>query len=294
MIRRTCLLVAFILGVSAIVPLVGTEGSTEAATPVFGRVHKTFQPEKGKIFVLAIGNDARSGNPDRSLADAIHILGINTRTMKGGILNFPRDSWVNIPGYGSAKINEALFRGGPELLARTIENETGIRLDYWAMVGFVGFQAIVEDLQGVKMKIPVAHNDTGASGSVLNAGMQHLKGYQALAYARARKSFSGGDIARTTHQGDMLLALQKKLQAQASENPAALFRWIAATKKHARFDLRADEMFRLGILATQVKPKDIGNVTIPVALGTVGAASVVFISPHARSIYERFRKNGSL
>jgi len=294
MIRRTCILLAFILGVSAVVPLIGGSEATRATAPLFGRVHKSFQPEKGKIFVLAIGNDARSGNPDRSLADAIHILGINTRTMKGGILNFPRDSWVNIPGQGSAKINEALFRGGPELLARTVEAVTGIRLDYWVMVGFEGFQGIVQDLRGVEMNVPTTHNDTGASGSVLTAGMQKLQGYQALAYARARKSFSGGDVARTTHQGDMLVALQRKLQTQTAKNPAALFRWIAATKRHARFDLRADEMFRLGILATQIKSKDIGNVTLPVSLGWVGAASVVFISPNAKSIYERFRENGSL
>jgi anionic cell wall polymer biosynthesis LytR-Cps2A-Psr (LCP) family protein len=124
--------------------------------------------------------------------------------------------------------------------------------------------------------------------------MQKLQGYQALAYARARKSFSGGDVARTTHQGDMLVALQRKLQTQTAKNPAALFRWIAATKRHARFDLRADEMFRLGILATQIDSKDIGNVTLPVSLGWVGAASVVFISPQAKSIYERFKENGSL
>ena len=294
MIKRICVLLAFVLGVSLVVPLIGAPEPTNAAAPLFGRVHESFQPEKGKIFVLAIGNDARSGNPDRSLADAIHILGINTRTMKGGILNFPRDSWVSIPGQGSAKMNEALFRGGPELLARTLEAETGIRLDYWVMVGFDGFQGIVEDLRGVEMNIPVAHNDTGASGSVLKAGRQHLQGYEALAYARARKSFSGGDIARTTHQGDMLVALQRKLSAETAENPATLFRWITATKKHARFDVRADEMFRLGILATQLKPKDIKHVTIPVSLGSVGAASVVFISPNAKSIYQRFRENGSL
>jgi LCP family protein required for cell wall assembly len=294
MIKRASVLLAFILGVSAAVPLIGGSDATQAAAPLFGRVHKSFQPEKGKIFVLAIGNDARSGNPDRSLADAIHILGINTRTMKGGILNIPRDSWVNIPGQGSAKINEALFRGGPELLAHTVEAETGIRLDYWVMMGFEGFQGLVQDLRGVEMNIPTAHNDTGASGSVLSAGMQKLQGYQALAYARARKSFSGGDVARTTHQGDMLVALQRKLQTQTAKNPAALFRWIAATKRHARFDLRADEMFRLGILATQIDSKDIGNVTLPVSLGWVGAASVVFISPQAKSIYERFKENGSL
>jgi polyisoprenyl-teichoic acid--peptidoglycan teichoic acid transferase len=267
---------------------------TRASGPLFGRVHETFQPSQGKIFVLAIGNDARSGNPDRSLADAIHILGINTKTMRGGILNFPRDSWVNIPGYGSAKINEALFHGGPELLAKTLENLTGIRIDYWVMVGFEGFQGIVEDLRGVEMHIPSTHNDVGASGSVLKAGYQKLQGYEALAYARARKSFSGGDIARTTHQGDMLIALLRKLRDEATRNPASLFRWIAAARHHARFDISFEEMFRLGIIATQLSSRNVGNVTVPVGLGFMGQASVAFISPSARGIYERFKKNGSL
>lgn len=294
MSKRAAALVAFLALVCGLVPLVGSPTPGRAAPAMFGRVHKTFQPQKGKIFVLAIGNDARSGNPDRSLADAIHIIGVNTKTMKAGILNFPRDSWVNIPGYGSAKINEALFHGGPDLLARTLENLTGIRIDYWVMVGFEGFETIVRRLNGVKMRIPTNVSDIGGSGAQLSAGVQNLKGYQALAYARTRKAFMGGDVARTTHQGDMLVALARKLRKETTKSPAALLRWLAITKEHARFDVGASEMFRLGILASQVKPKDVGNVTIPVSLGSVGAASVVFISPGADSIYDRFKRNGSL
>jgi polyisoprenyl-teichoic acid--peptidoglycan teichoic acid transferase len=293
--KRTALSLVCLLVLGLAIAVVDTFlRPSRAQGPLFGRVHETYQPSDGKIYVLAIGNDARSGNPDRSLADAIHILGINTNTMKGGILNFPRDSWVNIPGYGSAKINEALFHGGPELLAKTLENVTGITIDYWVMVGFEGFQSVIEDLRGVEMNIPSAHNDTGASGSVLKAGYQKLQGYEALAYARARKSFSGGDIARTTHQGDMLIALLRKLRDEAMRNPATLFRWIATARRHARFDMSFEEMFRLGILATQLSSREVGNVTVPVGLGFVGQASVAHISPRAQAIYKRFKKNGSL
>ncbi len=294
MIKRCAALLAFLIVVCTVVPLVGESPQTIAAKPLFGRVHERYDPNAGKIFVLAIGNDARSGNPDRSLADAIHIIGINTKTMKGGVLNLPRDSWVDIPGQGSAKINEALFRGGPELLARTVENLTGIRLDYWVMVGFEGFESIIKELHGVAMNIPRAVNDIGGSGAVLRAGVQKLKGYEALAYARARKAFSGGDLARTTHQGQMLVALLRKLRKETAADPASLLRWIAVTREHARFDITADEMFRLGILATQVSTRDVRTVTVPASLGSVGPASVVFIAPGARSIYARFKKNASL
>lgn len=290
--RITALLVAIGLTVAGF-PLLGGTDRTEAAKMMVGRVHERFDPNKGKIFVLIIGTDARSGNPN-ARADAIHIAGINTKTMKGGILNFPRDSWVNIPGFGTSKINEAVPKGGPELMARTLENLTGIRIDYWMMTGFNGFQEAVADLGGVKMTIPSAVYDRGYSGANLRKGTYRLKGYEALAYARTRHAFSQGDLARTHNQSRILLALLAKLRNEMSRNPSALLKWAATAREHTRLDISPDEIFRLGVLASQVKPKDVANVTVPVSVGSVGAASVVFIQGSAQSLYARFRQNGSL
>lgn len=276
--------------------LVPGSGREAAAAPgiVIGRVHASFQPEDGKIFVLVIGNDARSGNPNRALADAIHVIGVNTKTMRGGILNFPRDSWVQIPGRGASKINEALVKGGPPLVAKTVEQLTGIHLDYWAMVGFKGFEGIVRDVGGIPMTLPRAINDPGGSGANLRAGRQRLTYWQALAYVRTRKSLPDGDIDRSTNQARFLIAMLAELRRDVAGNPAQLMRWMAAARKHARSDLGPSEMFRLGILATQLSPKKIGNVTVPVSQGQVGAASVVFISGNARSIYRKFERTGAL
>ncbi|MFP5298209.1 MAG: LCP family protein [Actinomycetota bacterium] len=290
---RIVALMALIATIVAGFPLLGEPERSEAAKVLVGRVHENFDPNKGKIFVLVVGTDARSGNPN-ARADAIHIAGINTKTMKGGILNFPRDSWVNIPGFGTSKINEAVPKGGPELLARTLEDLTGIRIDYWVMTGFEGFQGAVADLGGVKMTIPSAVYDRGYSGANLRKGTYTLKGYEALAYARARHSFSQGDLARTHNQSRLLLGLLAKLRKQVTDNPSMLLRWMAAAKDHTRLDISPDELFRLGVLASQVRPKDVANVTVPVSVGAVGAASVVFIQGSARSLYERFRERGSL
>ena len=292
MTRRALVLLALVGAVSALVPLAT---SPVASSPLLvGRVHARYQPTDGKVFVLVMGSDAREGNPDNVNADALHIAGINTKTMKGGILNFPRDSWVTIPGYGSGRINEALHAGGPELVAKTLESITGIRIDYWVLVGFEDFRNIIHTLGGVKMNIPQDVYDPVGSGANLKAGTQHLQAHEALSYVRARKPFSDGDIARTTHQGDFLLALLRKLRRQVEHSPTALFRWTATARRYARFDLSASEMFRLGVLASQVDPEDVGNVTVPVSYGRVGAASVVFISPEATEIYERFAETGAL
>jgi polyisoprenyl-teichoic acid--peptidoglycan teichoic acid transferase len=290
---RIALLCAFVAAVASVVPLIGPSDG-QAASLVVGRARGTFQPRQGKVFVLVIGNDARSGNPDRSLADAIHLVGINTRTMKGGILNFPRDSWVSIPGSGAGRINEALFRGGPELLARTVHSVTGIRPDYWVMVGFDGFQDIIRDIGPVTMTLPRAIYDPYGSGANLKAGRQPLGAVKSLAFVRTRKVFLDGDVARTTNQGRYLLALLRKFRGEIDRKPASLLRWMTVTRRHARLNVGAGDLYRLGVLASQVRPADVGNVTLPVSIGTAGAASVVFIQDGARTIYERFRRTGAL
>jgi LCP family protein required for cell wall assembly len=214
--------------------------------------------------------------------------------MRGGILNFPRDSWVPIPGYGTSKINEALYRGGPALLASTLENLTGIRLDYWVMVGFEDFRNIMRALGRVKFHLPTAVYDPSGSGARLRAGTQRLGAHQSLAYLRTRHSFGGGDVTRTTNHGRFLLALLKKLRGEVDNSPSSLLRWISITRRFARMDVPAEEMLRLGVLASKVKPRDVGNVTVPVSVGSVGAASVVFISGSASGVYERFRETGQL
>jgi LCP family protein required for cell wall assembly len=292
MIKRCALLAALIVGTSLLVPAIRPGMGSPAPAIAVGRVHNSFIPGDGKIFVLIIGSDARSGNPNLR-ADAIHIAGINTKTMRGGILNFPRDSWLSIPGHGPAKVNEALHLGGPRLLAKTLENETGIRLDYYALVGFEGFMKIIKNIHGVGIDLPQPVQDSG-SGANLKAGRQRLSPTEALAYARSRKAFSGGDVTRTTNQGRLLLAMLGEFRNKVGVRPQVLFDWIAATRRHVRFNISYEEMFRLAILTSQVNRSDVRNVTVPVSIGSVGAASVVFIRPGAESLYDRFRESASL
>lgn len=291
--RRAAALLAVIATALTLVPLGAPQISAAKGMQV-GRVHAGYQPQDGKIFVLLIGSDARYGNTDVNNADAIHIVGINTKTMKGGILNFPRDSWVSIPGYRMGRMNEALLTGGPELLAKTVEGVTGITLDYWVMTGFQGFLGLVEDIGGVKMDVPISMYDPGGSGARIDAGHQWLGPHASLAFVRTRKIFTGGDVVRTHNQGRYLLAMLGKLRTQVAGSPAALIEWTSSVRRWTRLNVSPEEMFRLGILATQVKPKDVGNVTVPVRLGMAGAASVVFISPSASSLYARFRSSASL
>ncbi len=75
MIRRSLALCLVIAAMTAATSFTSTPHAGEI---LVGRVHNAFQPTRGKIFVLVIGNDARHGNPTHSRADAIHIVGIDT------------------------------------------------------------------------------------------------------------------------------------------------------------------------------------------------------------------------
>lgn len=292
--KRLLILLSILAVGVTLVPAIGEPARVGASTIIAGRVRDSFQPVDGKIFVLVIGNDARQGNPDSARADALHIVGFNTKTMKGGILNFPRDSYVPISGGGTGRINEALYRGGPEAQVRTVENLTGIQIDYWIMTGFEGFRGLIDDIGWVKMRIPQPIFDPQGSGAKLKKGTYGLGPLNALAFVRTRKTIAGGDIGRTTNQGRFMLGMLSKFSQETSARPSLAFKWIAAMEKHTRLNLDAGELFRLGILASKVDPKDVGNVTVPVSLGQVGAASVVFIQGSARSIYARFKRNASL
>jgi anionic cell wall polymer biosynthesis LytR-Cps2A-Psr (LCP) family protein len=111
---------------------------------------------------------------------------------------------------------------------------------------------------------------------------------------RTRHSFSTGDFARSKHQADALIAMLRKLHEEVGRTPGTLLRWIGAIQHRTRLNVGPADLFRLGVLATQMPVRRVGNVTVPGSAGSAGAASVVFLSPSAGRIYARFKRNASL
>ena len=139
----------------------GTHGTPHAqALPSFaiGKAHpaEAFPALNGKkpIFVLALGSDARPGEPiDHERSDSIHIVGLNPAKGQASILGFPRDSWVDIPGHGSEKITSAMSSGGPQLTIQTVENLTGIHIDFYVLTSFAGLKSMIDAIDGVTVNV---------------------------------------------------------------------------------------------------------------------------------------------
>jgi LCP family protein required for cell wall assembly len=173
---------------------------------------------------LIAGSDSRQGLTDAQehqlatgplsaaegqRSDTIMILHIPAGGGRPVLVSIPRDSYVPIPGYGSSKINAAFDIGGPALLAKTVQNVTGLHINHYMGIGFGGFVSVVNDVGGVRMCLPGPMVDPKA-GLNLKAGCQTLDGDQALGYVRTR-NFALSDLQREQDQRLFLKALLTKM-----------------------------------------------------------------------------------
>ena len=166
---------------------------------------------------LLVGSDSRAGlsqeDADRLMAgeldesvgrtDTIMVVHIPRFGGDATMLSLPRDSWVDIPGYGQNKLNQAFSLGGPALLQQTVEQATGIHLDHYAEIGFGGFANVVDAVGGVEMCLDEPLDDPMA-GINLQAGCQELDGPTALGYVRSRYASAQGDLDRVERQRKFL------------------------------------------------------------------------------------------
>ncbi|MFE1476853.1 LCP family protein [Streptomyces cyaneofuscatus] len=181
----------------------------------------------------------RTGSAEGKRTDSMMILhdGSNGPTL----ISLPRDSQVEIPSFKGSesgkmfpgtgrqeKLNAAYAEDGPELLVRTVEFNTGLRIDHYVEIGFGGFAQIVDAIGGVEMDIPKAFKDK-KSGADFQAGKQTLNGEQSLAFVRTRYAFAGSDLDRTKNQQKFLAALASQTATPSTIlNPFKLYPTMGA------------------------------------------------------------------
>ncbi|NEY33910.1 LytR family transcriptional regulator [Streptomyces sp. PRKS01-65] len=200
---------------------------------------------------LIVGSDSREGMSDEEKkklhtgsaegkrTDSMMIL--HTGGNGSTLISLPRDSDVEIPSFvGSesgkryeatgrhVKLNAAYAEDGPELLVRTVEHNTGLRIDHYVEIGFAGFANIVDAVGGVEMDIPQDIKDT-KSGADLKKGKQTLNGEEALAFVRTRYALAGSDLDRTKNQQKFLSALAGQVATPSTVlNPFRLYPTMGA------------------------------------------------------------------
>ena len=250
--------------------------------------------DKGRVTILLAGNSVDDpGHGGAELTDSIMLISIDTVHNNAYMLSIPRDLWVTYGptncsvGY-SGKINAAYVcgeetkfheegypDGGMGLLAKDIEQNFGVDINYYARINYTAFKDAVNAVGGIDITIKSEDprglydaNIAKADGGPLKLpnGPVHLDGQTALNLARARGDtisygFSQSDFTRTEHQRQMLLALKDKaLTAGVLSNPAKISSLFDAAGNNVETDFKTSEIRRLYTISKQINNNNVQSI----------------------------------
>lgn len=185
--------------------------------------------------ILLIGVDSEKSTLNFNAgfnSDTLMLVSFNPKTLSATVFSIPRDTYVPICNKGfSSKINSASAYGG-SCVVKTVENLTGINIDFYAMINFEGVVELVDALGGITVDVqkPDSNKYNGQvceqnskrqfGGNIvcMNPGVQKLNGEQALAYSRCRHLYTLSDFARIAHQQDVVQAMANELKEMKSVN----------------------------------------------------------------------------
>ncbi|WSJ48165.1 LCP family protein [Streptomyces sp. NBC_01317] len=244
----------------------------------------------GSQNILVVGSDSRTGANAKygsdlttMQSDTLMVLHIAANRDWATVVSLPRDSWVTIPacdrGNGSEsglhhfKINEAFAIGGTSgdvagaaaCTIRTVERNTGLRIDHFMSVDFQGFKGMVNALDGIEVCPETAIHDKKAHLD-LEAGCQTVRDEKALGYVRTRYSVGdGSDLGRIGRQQEFMEAVAAKAQKKLT-SPKALYGFLDSATKSLTTDEPLAGIKPLYALASEIKgiPEDrLAFLTVP-------------------------------
>ncbi|MDD2213491.1 MAG: LCP family protein [Oscillospiraceae bacterium] len=237
----------------------------------------------GVTNILLIGTDNRvAGEYTRS--DAMILLSINQNSKRLVMSSLMRDMYVSITGYGNTKLNHANQYGGPSLLLETVRNNFKVDVDQYAMVDFYSLADIIDIVGGIDLdiengEIPYLNSYLSELNAykgvatdqdyIQTAGLQHVNGAQAVAYARIRY-YGNADFQRTERQRTVL---NKMMEAVKGASILQLNTILDAILPEVETNLTKGEMLKLITLLPSALNYEQEQVQIP-ADGTFTYATI--------------------
>jgi LCP family protein required for cell wall assembly len=244
--------------------------------------------------ILLVGSDNREGLTRKQIkklhlgkataengagrrSDTMILMHLSKERDQVTLVSLPRDSYVRIPSYtddsgkthpaDNNKLNAAFALGGPKLAIKTIEQNTGVHIDHYVEVNFLGFVSMVDALGGVSVCVKKPIHDQ-KSGLDLAKGRTKLDGAQGLAFVRARYFDPRADIGRIERQQQFLGSMfRTAISGDVLLNPAKLSAFLDATLKSVVVDDRItrNDMVALAGRMKQIASGNVDFMTVPIA-----------------------------
>ncbi|MDQ2887301.1 MAG: LCP family protein [Chloroflexota bacterium] len=245
----------------------------------------------GRMNLLLLGSDTdykTVHDLGGVLAQTLIVLTVDPGTKDVSMLSLPRDTWLNVPGYGMHKLDQAYLlggggAGGVALTMETIHQDFGIYIDHYAWVGLDGFVKVIDTVGGVDIDTihPItddlypddacncARDAYAVKPLYIAPGPQHLDGQQALEYVRSRHADLIGDFGRSVRQQQILTQLKNKLN-----NPAIISKMTDLAKAlngHVKTDMEMTQVFQLMNFARTLDQNKIKRITLAPYSSTTAA-----------------------
>ena len=242
-------------------------------------------PPDGVQNILLVGTDARIGE-DVSRTDTMVWVHLDPQANRVSMMSFPRDLWVNIPGYGKNRINTAYLTGetklgkgyGPALLKKTVGDLVGVPIDHFVLINFDGFKTIIDKIGGIYVDVPKVIDDAKYpmdeyAGDVrtmkihFDAGRQLMDGSNALIYARTRHADS--DFGRNQRQQQVLMAIFDRMREQGLLGQlTSLDDYTDVLSNYIRTDLSRTDMLGLAGMGSRLHSENIQRFAIDAKMVT--------------------------
>src|SRR5574344_2232913 len=182
--------------------------------------------------ILLMGVDGTGDDISKMTAngDSLMLVTFNPDTLSATMVSIPRDSYVPITCMSNKKnkITHSSW-GGESCIINTIEQFTGVDIDYYVKINFTGLVKLVDNLGGIDVNVEYSFceqnskREWGNNTVYVKEGLQTLNGEQALAYARNRhtnptmcskeySNYNSNDFIRGQHQQDIIKAIMSKIK----------------------------------------------------------------------------------
>jgi LCP family protein required for cell wall assembly len=303
-------------------------GRITAAIPkidAFGGLDNRPKKESSAVNYLIVGSDTREGLSRAEIkrlkvggtevaagkrSDTMLLIHISKKRDKAAIISIPRDTYALIPEHTTSqgkvipathsKINSAFNWGGAPLLIQTFEEMSGLRIDHYIEVNFVGFVRMVDALGGVEICTKKDIDDP-KSHLVLPAGRHTLDGVDSLKYVRTRQFDGLGDLGRMKRQQEFAGAmLRKATSAGVLLNPVKMIDFINSALDSVVTDdgLSQGDLLTLGKQLRNLSASSVRTLTIPLKYYNYSkngvSAAVLWDPVLAPELFERIKNDDAL
>lgn len=227
-------------------------------------------------------------------SDAMLVVHVDSDGRDAQVISVPRDSYVQVPGYGKTKLNAAFSYGGPGLLLRTLEDLLDHRIDHVAAIDIAGFGALTNDFGGVPVRLDDPLQVPGST--TIPPGRRELSGDAVLRYVRERKNLPRGDFDRVQRQQAVLRGIAGQvLQPGNLANPLRVNDLVEVTTQYVVTDdgLTPSEIRGLAWRSRGLRSDAIRYATVPYdGTATIAGASVVLVAPaKLRALFDAVEKD---